>query len=282
MGRSKGRVRSFLAVIGAIALLLAAIPLTFYLMVYALARNRNQIPPWAQSMIDRYYYPTYLSDEHIARVPNMVAEWGAQAHILNVGGGMQSYAPNVVNIDVMRTETTNLLADAHTLPFKDASFDAVVAIAVYEHLARPWEVTEEIERVLKPGGHLYVEAPFLAPYHADPDDYYRYTIPGLRSMFRNFVEQETGVCNGPGSMLTWTLREISATVADVKGNFDTSHTRVADGRYMRAKEAGKLLFGAVKYLDHLLLDKEHSFVTAEGVFYRGTKRRLNEQSRNLP
>ena len=108
-----------------------------------------------------------------------------------------AHSTNMVNLDIVRTPITDVVADAHAIPFADASFDAVVSLAVYEHLAQPWIVTAEVERVLKPGGVLYVEAPFFEPYHPDPGDYFRYTIPGLRSMFRNFEEREVGVCNGP-------------------------------------------------------------------------------------
>src|SRR5689334_8262148 len=113
MSRRERRAAGCLSIIGAIALVLSAIPLTFYLVIYALARGRNRIPPWLQHMVDRYYYPTYLSDEHIARVPTMVAALGHQARILNIGGGMQAYAANVVNIDVVPTHTTHVIADAH-------------------------------------------------------------------------------------------------------------------------------------------------------------------------
>jgi SAM-dependent methyltransferase len=260
-----------LHIIGAVTIALVSIPLGFYLLVYMLARRSGRLPAWIQRWIDSYYYPTYLSPEHVARVPSLVAELGSQARILNIGGGMQSYSPSVVNIDVVPTHTTTVIADAHVLPFADQSFDAVVAIAVYEHLAQPWIVTAEVERILKPGGTFYMEVPFLQPYHADPGDYYRYTIQGLRSMFRNFQEHEVGVCNGPGSMLTWLLTEVTATAADIDGTFDSTRLHIAPSRYIRAKELGRLLFSPLKYLDKVMMNKEHSFVVASGVFYHGVK-----------
>jgi SAM-dependent methyltransferase len=45
------------------------------------------------------------------------------------------------------------------LPFADHSFDAVVAKDVLEHVQRPWEVLDEINRVLEPRGRLLVSVP---------------------------------------------------------------------------------------------------------------------------
>ncbi len=45
------------------------------------------------------------------------------------------------------------------LPFADASFDAVYAIEVFEHLARPFDVMSEIHRILKPGGKIIFSVP---------------------------------------------------------------------------------------------------------------------------
>jgi SAM-dependent methyltransferase len=49
-------------------------------------------------------------------------------------------------------------ADAHELPFADASFDAVVGNLVVMHLARPERAMAEFARVLRPGGGLVLTA----------------------------------------------------------------------------------------------------------------------------
>jgi ubiquinone/menaquinone biosynthesis C-methylase UbiE len=51
------------------------------------------------------------------------------------------------------------VADAHELSFKSASFDAVFAIEVLEHVYEPVAVLKEIKRVLKKNGY----AVFLVP-----------------------------------------------------------------------------------------------------------------------
>jgi SAM-dependent methyltransferase len=49
-------------------------------------------------------------------------------------------------------------ADAHDLPFADASFDAVVANFLVLHLGRPEAAVAEFARVLAPGGKLALTA----------------------------------------------------------------------------------------------------------------------------
>ncbi len=50
-------------------------------------------------------------------------------------------------------------ADAHSLPFKDATFDVVVSFETIEHLKRPDVFVQEVKRVLKPDGVFCVSTP---------------------------------------------------------------------------------------------------------------------------
>ena len=45
------------------------------------------------------------------------------------------------------------------LPFADGSFDGVVVKDVLEHVPRPWEVLDEVHRVLEPRGRVLISVP---------------------------------------------------------------------------------------------------------------------------
>ncbi len=61
-------------------------------------------------------------------------------------------------------------ASIYELPFPDASFDAVFAHALFEHLGRPVDAAREILRVLKPGGVAGLRAPDWEGNLFYPDD----------------------------------------------------------------------------------------------------------------
>jgi SAM-dependent methyltransferase len=48
------------------------------------------------------------------------------------------------------------LSDPVALPFEDGAFDAVLSLGVLEHVTDPDRSLDEIHRVLRPGGSLYV------------------------------------------------------------------------------------------------------------------------------
>ncbi|MDD5102845.1 MAG: methyltransferase domain-containing protein [Candidatus Peribacteraceae bacterium] len=84
--------------------------------------------------------------------------------------------------------------DIHKLSFADASIDAIICLAVLEHVYDPKRAAEEVTRVLKPGGTGLLYVPFLYRYHAqttkDYLDYFRYSKDGIAYLFRGCREME--------------------------------------------------------------------------------------------
>src|SRR5579875_1810209 len=86
--------------------------------------------------------------------------------VLDCGAGSKSeYLPNVVNLEIVAYPSTDVLAVGEYLPFADGSVDAVMSIAVLEHVRDPFRCAAELVRVLKPGGDLLCAVPFLQPLH---------------------------------------------------------------------------------------------------------------------
>lgn len=89
-----------------------------------------------------------------------------------------------IKSDVVDGVDVDVAADAHDLaPFADATFDAVVACSVWEHLARPWIAADAVRRVLKPGGFAYIDTHQTFPIHGYPHDYFRFTTEAMAVMF---------------------------------------------------------------------------------------------------
>lgn len=68
----------------------------------------------------------------------------------------------------------------------DSSFDFVVCTEVLEHVRRPFEAVKEIERILRPGGMVFVSTPFNFRIHGPLPDCWRFTEHGLRELFCDF------------------------------------------------------------------------------------------------
>jgi SAM-dependent methyltransferase len=88
----------------------------------------------------------------------MAGERGWDAHGVEVG----AWAAEAAAARGLRNMHIGELAD---LGFEPGSFDVVYAAQVFEHLPRPRRELQEIRRLLKPGGLLYVDVP---NYHTLP------------------------------------------------------------------------------------------------------------------
>ena len=112
--------------------------------------------------------------------------------ILDVGcaqGIPRRYLPadaNYVGLDYYSTATEwygtrpDVFGDAQSLPFIDSSIDHALLLDVLEHIPDPQRCLGELNRVLKPGGSLTIQVPFLYPVHDAPLDFHRWTNFGLQ------------------------------------------------------------------------------------------------------
>jgi len=58
-----------------------------------------------------------------------------------------------------------VVADAFNLPFRENSFDCIVASEIIEHVVHPDKFIENLIRILKPGGILLVTTPYKEKLH---------------------------------------------------------------------------------------------------------------------
>jgi SAM-dependent methyltransferase len=73
-------------------------------------------------------------------------------------------------------EYLDLVCDLNKeLPIDSNNYDTVILSDVLEHLENPKFTLFEIQRILKEGGHLILNFPFLYGIHEGPFDYGRYT-----------------------------------------------------------------------------------------------------------
>jgi SAM-dependent methyltransferase len=131
----------------------------------------------------------------------LVARWVAgtlpdvaRGTVLDVGCGqvpyLALYEPKAER--VLCTDWPNSLHGNRFIDFEsdlnrrietdDASADTILATDVIEHLSRPDVFFAEAARVLRPGGHLVVNSPFLYPIHEAPYDFHRYTPYAYEAM----------------------------------------------------------------------------------------------------
>lgn len=64
-------------------------------------------------------------------------------------------------------------------------FNVIYSNNVFEHLKKPWIAAENLYNLLKPDGICITVVPFAARYHEVPQDYFRYTHEGLKSLFES-------------------------------------------------------------------------------------------------
>jgi SAM-dependent methyltransferase len=188
---------------------------------------------------------------------------GRRPRILVIGGGTvgdglgdlyTDPTVDLVSFDIYSSSAVQFVGDGHAIPLTDESIDGVVIQAVLEHVLEPTVVAAEIERVLRPGGMVYADTPFLQQVHEGPYDFTRFTESGHRYLFRRFERIDSGAVAGAGTALLWSVDYFVRALT-------------------RSVRMGRIVALCLCWLSRLdrVLDPKYSVDAASSVFFLGRK-----------
>ena len=153
--------------------------------------------------------------------------------VLHLGAGSTATKyPGCIELEHKIFRHTDVVGDAHALPFRDSSFDRVFAFNVFEHLRDPARAAREILRVLKPGGALALHTAFLQPLHEAPRHFFNATEFGVREWFRDFEIEQCAVSGNfsPGFTLGFLAASLLETLresgAPAEAQSQLAHSRL--------------------------------------------------------
>lgn len=218
--------------------------------------------------VDRLLYPTNsTAPANVARMLELLradaVAGGRRPRILVIGGGVVGaglddlYADPAVDLicfDIYASPTVQFIADGHAIPLVAGSVDGVVVQAVLEHVLEPAVVAKEIHRVLRSGGIVYADTPFLQQVHEGPYDFTRFSDSGHRYLFRDFERIDSGSVAGAGTALWWSIDYFVRALT----------------RSSKLGHIVRLCFFWLRFTDHIL-DPKLSLDAASSVFFLGRK-----------
>lgn len=176
----------------------------------------------------------------------------------------------ILNCDVALTGRATIVCDGHALPFKDGSFDAVVAQFVLQHVVDPYRCVREIHRVLGPNGMVFAETAFVQHVCGGAYDFQRFTHLGIRRLFARFEELASGAAMGPATALVWSYENLLLALAG--------------GRRRRniIKAFARISAFPVKLLDFWIIRRPAALDAASAIYFLGRKSEGMLADRDLP
>ncbi len=219
--------------------------------------------PWLgnKSIIQKILYPSpvYQSNSQISKVLSMIPN---EATIADFGAGGRKITDDTITIDFVKIGSTDIIADIHEIPLKNDSFDCIFCTGTLEHVECPEKVIEEIRRVTKNNGIIYIDVPFIQCYHPDPVDYWRFSIKGLELLCQRngFEKIDSGTNIGSASAFSW-----------VSISFVDSLLPAGILSKIVSKIVGYLLL-PIKFLDRFTVNGPNQYLAPSAVYFVGKKK----------
>lgn len=203
--------------------------------------------------------------KHLSTLPDSAA-------VLDLAAGRSFYRDyfsrftTFIATDFYPFDGIHIVADTNgTLPFQDGVFDAVCLSNVLEHMPDPEITMAECARILKKGGKVIIQTPFLMGLHDEPYDFFRYTKYAARHLLEKsgFTEIEVENLSSFMDVYQWFHREF------FKVMLAHSHQSLVMRAYIRAlRKLGKLSFSLLPPSLSAIQDEAN----AKGYGYIGIKR----------
>jgi SAM-dependent methyltransferase len=140
---------------------------------------------------------------------------GDSLRILDVGGRIQPYRPlfgsrvgEYYSLDLVAGPCVSVLGSAESLPVGTGLFDVVICTQMLEYVPCPQKALDEIRRVLRPGGYLFLSVPAVFMRDSDPE-YWRFLPSSLRLLLRDFSELQIAA---EGSSISGLIRTLSVSL----------------------------------------------------------------------
>ena len=105
--------------------------------------------------------------------------------VIDIGAGSQPYrfylAQDVryVAMEYSPNPLCQVRGSILDLPFSQEVFDGAICTEVLEHVPEPSRALQNVNRILRVGGWLYLTVPMTWGLHYEPRDYFRFTKYGL-------------------------------------------------------------------------------------------------------
>lgn len=154
--------------------------------------SRHAVADRVHPSLFQYDYLTLsLLSADIHRLIEELPAASAGARALDLGCDKSPYRDllqccgyEVKTLDLTRESGADYAGTAEATGLPDGSFDLVICTQVLEHCMNPWQAAREIQRILRPGGHLIASAPHVWFYHPHPTDHWRFTQEGMAHLCR--------------------------------------------------------------------------------------------------
>jgi len=144
------------------------------------------------------------------------------------------YPGEYVGVDLEAGKGVDVVVDLSSGlgELRESHFALAICCSVLEHTPKPWVMAENLSRLLRPGGSLYISVPWVWRYHAYPDDYFRFSPRAVETLF---------------PAIAWTRATYSTTVPGEHVDLDLRDFREVDTGW-RFKD------GQRKYLPYLMVN----------------------------